>query len=68
MYACVRGAGLFAAVSLGKISLEDVRGRVPVSETFEPDDRNSAVYEPMYREFKQFYGALHRSYARLNAQ
>jgi sugar (pentulose or hexulose) kinase len=41
---------------------------VPVSETFEPDDRNRAVYEPMYREFKQFYGALHRSYARLNAQ
>jgi xylulokinase len=68
MYACVRGAGLFAAVSLGKISLDDVRGRVAVNESFEPDDRNRGVYEPMYREFKQFYGALHRSYARLNTQ
>ena len=68
MYACVRGAGLFAAVSLGKMSLDDVRGRVPVSETFEPHDRNRSVYEPMYREFKHFYGALHSSYARLNAR
>ena len=68
MYACVRGAGLFAAVRLGRISFDDVRGRVPVSETFEPDERNRSIYEPMYREFKQFYGALHRSYARLNAQ
>lgn len=67
MYSCVRGAGLFAALSLGKISLDDVRGRVPVNQTFEPDDHNRTVYEPMYREFKQFYGALHRSYARLNA-
>jgi xylulokinase len=68
IYASVRGAGLFAAMSLGRISLDDVHGSVPVNETFEPDESNHAVYEPMYREFSRFYGALRRSYARLNAQ
>jgi xylulokinase len=66
MYACVRGAGLFAAMSLGKVSLENAGALVPVSQAFEPDDRSRAVYEPMYSEFKRFYGALHGSYARLN--
>ena len=68
MYAALRGAGLFAAISLGKLSHEDVRGLVRVTETFEPDDRSRTVYEPMYTEFKRFYGALHGSYSRLNGR
>jgi xylulokinase len=66
MYASLRGAGLFAAMSLGRISLDDVRGMVPVAATFEPDPVSRAVYDPMYAEFKRLYGALHGSYARLN--
>jgi xylulokinase len=68
MYAALRGAGLFAAISLGKLSLDDVRELIPVSETFVPDERARAVYEPMYAEFKRFYGALHGSYSRLNTR
>ncbi|HET7420300.1 MAG TPA: FGGY-family carbohydrate kinase [Candidatus Dormibacteraeota bacterium] len=68
MYAALRGAGLFAAMSLGKISLEDVRQLVPVTDTFEPDDASRAIYDPMYAEFKRFYDRLHDSYARLNGR
>jgi xylulokinase len=67
MFASLRGAGLFAAISLGKISLDDVKGLVRVTHTFEPDRAARSTFEPMYAEFKKFYGSLHGSYARLNA-
>ena len=66
MYANLRGAALFAGMSLGKLSLDDVRGMVRVTDAFEPDPRARGVYEPMYREFKHLYDRLHGVYARLN--
>jgi xylulokinase len=66
MYTNVRGAALFAAMSLGKISLDDVRSLVPVTATFDPDPVARAAYEPMHAEFTQLYGRLHGVYARLN--
>ena len=48
------------------MALDDVRGLVRVTDTFEPQADARAIYEPMYAEFKQFYGRLHASYARLN--
>ena len=66
MLASLRGAGLFAAISLGRLSLDEVPGLVRVDRTFEPDFRCRRVYEPMYAEFKRFYDRLHGSYARLN--
>lgn len=66
MYGSLRGAGLFAAMSLHRLSLDDVRGAVGVTDAFEPDEDSRQVYEPMYAEFKRFYGALRGSYARLN--
>jgi len=66
MYANLRGAALFAAMSLGKLSIDDVRSMVRVTDTFEPDPQARAVYEPMYREFKHLYDRLHGVYARLN--
>ncbi len=65
-YANLRGAALFAAMSLGKITLDDVRSLVRVTTTFEPDPDARATYEPMYAEFKRLYGQLHGVYARLN--
>jgi sugar (pentulose or hexulose) kinase len=55
-------------MSLGKISLDDVRSLVRVTATFEPDPDARATYEPMYAEFKGLYGRLHGMYARLNAR
>ena len=66
MFACLRGAGLFAAMSLGRLSLDEVPSLVRVSDAFEPSTAAREVYDPMYSEFKRFYGALHGAYARLN--
>jgi len=68
MYASVRGAAMFAAMSLGKLSVDDMASRVPVEAGFEPDPQARLVYEPMYSEFKRLYSALHGTYARLNAR
>jgi xylulokinase len=66
MYANVRGAALFAAISLGRMSLDDAGRLVRVTDAFEPQAEARGVYEPMYAEFKHFYSRLHSSYARLN--
>jgi xylulokinase len=68
MYANVRGAGLFAAMSLGRLSLEDVPNLVRATDTFEPEAATRRLYGSMYAEFKGFYSRLHSSYARLNGR
>ncbi len=68
MYTNLRGAALFAAMSLGKISLDDVPNLVRVTTTFTPETAAGATYEPMYAEFKRLYGRLHGVYARLNGR
>lgn len=62
----LKGAGLFAAISLGKLSLDDVPQLVRVTDVYEPLPEHRDVYEPMYAEFKRFYSAMHGIYARLN--
>lgn len=68
VYSSLRGAALFAAISLGRMTLDDVRGQVRVIHVFEPQPETRAAYEPMYEEFKRLYGRLRGSYARLNRQ
>ncbi len=67
MYANLRGAAFFAAMSLGKLELADVAARVGVTATFEPSGDARKAYEPMYREYRRLYQRLHGMYARLNA-
>ncbi len=67
MYANLRGAAFFAAMSLGRLELADVTSRVGVTATFEPEGDARKVYEPMYREYRRLYQRLHGVYARLNA-
>ena len=67
MYANLRGAAFFAAMSLGKLELADVAARVRVTGTFDPDPTAQAVYAPMYSEYRRLYHRLHGVYARLNA-
>lgn len=62
----LRGAGLFAAVSLGKLSIDQLPGLISVADSFEPSAETRATYERMYSEFKRLYGRLHGTYARLN--
>ena len=66
MHANLRGAALFAAIALGRLSLADVPGLVRVGATYDPDPARQAVYEPVYREYTRLHGRLHGLYARLN--
>jgi xylulokinase len=68
MYASVRGAALFAGMSLGKLTLHDVPALVCVTDTYEPHPAAQATYDPMYAEFKRLYGKLHGVYTRLNRE
>jgi xylulokinase len=62
----LRGAALFAAISLGRLQLEDVSKLVQVTEVFEPNPEAISIYAPVYAQFKRLYGRLHDVYARLN--
>ena len=62
----LRGAAMFAAISLGKLRLDDVGGLVAVERSFEPEPEAVAACRPLYAEFKRLYGSLHGIYARLN--
>lgn len=67
MYANLRGAAFFAAMSLGRMDFADIAARVRVTATFDPDPAARAMYEPMYGEYRRLYHRLHGMYARLNA-
>ena len=67
MYANLRGAAFFAAISLGRLDLAEVATRVRVTGTFDPEPSARAVYEPMYNEYRRLYHRLHGMYAKLNA-
>jgi xylulokinase len=67
MYANLRGAAFFAAISLGRMDFAGIPARVRVTRTFDPDPATRAVYEPMYGEYRRLYHRLHGMYAKLNA-
>ncbi len=66
LLANVRGAALFAGISLGKISSSDVAKDVKIGKTFVPTDENLKVYDELYGEFKKVYKAQKNMYKRLN--
>jgi xylulokinase len=66
MYANLRGAALFASMSLGNIDLAGAAARVRVDASFGPDPVAVAVYKPMYEEYRRLYHRLHGVYERLN--
>src|SRR5580704_680705 len=66
MYANLRGAALFASMSLGTIDLAGAAATVRVEGVFDPTPQARAVYQPMYAEYRRLYHRLHGVYARLN--
>jgi xylulokinase len=59
MYANLRGAALFASMSLENIDLAGASARVLVDATFDPDPQARKVYAPMYSEYRRLYHRLH---------
>jgi xylulokinase len=66
MHANLRGAALFAALGLGAISRDEIRGLVPVDRVFAPDAAAREAYDRLYAEFPGLYKAQRKMFARLN--
>lgn len=66
LHANLRGAAVFAGLSLGAIRPEDVRSLVEVDRVFTPDPANRATYQRLYDEFPGLYTSQKGMFARLN--
>jgi len=62
----LRGAAIFAGLSLGALGYDEVREVVPVEATFRPDAHARPIYERLYGEFPKLYRAQKKMFARLN--
>lgn len=63
----LRGGGLAAALALGEVRREQVRGLVPVDGVFTPDPAVRATYDRMFAEFPRLHRVQRRMFHRLNA-
>lgn len=61
-----RGAAFQAAVALGHLKVEEIPALVPIARTYEPDPKNRALYDELFREFVNLYKANKAIFARLN--
>jgi xylulokinase len=61
-----RGAALIGALALGRISLDDIGRRVPVTQIYRPQPEHRAIYDELYREFRAVYKQNRAMYRRLN--
>jgi xylulokinase len=68
IHAGVRGAALLASVALGLISVDQITDCVEITNTYEPNPENRAIYDELYREFQTIYENNKQMYARLNAR
>jgi len=60
-----RGAGLIGAMGVGAITASDVPALVRVSDVFEPDPANRAVYDDAFTTFTDLHRRLAPVYRRL---
>ena len=65
-HAQLRGAALWARISLGELRLEDVPDLVPAAETFVPSAHTRMTYGDAYAEYTKLHGTLKGLYGRLN--
>ena len=62
----LRGVGIAAGLTLGDVSLPQVRSLVPVAAEHRPDPSTRATYDRMFAEFPKLYRSQRRMFARLN--
>lgn len=61
-----RGAALLAGVALEQITVDDISRSVTVTESVDPNPTSRAVYDGLYREFRNLYKQTKGIYRRLN--
>ncbi|MEI6622911.1 MAG: FGGY-family carbohydrate kinase [Actinomycetes bacterium] len=64
--AAVRGAAMFAAMTLGRIQARDIPGRIPLDRTFRPTPDLAALYDLRHREFVKVHKSQRDLYHHLN--
>jgi xylulokinase len=66
LHAGIRGAAVFAGITLGAVKPAEVRDLVTVDATFTSDPAHRTVYDRLYDEFPKLYKAQKGMFARLN--
>ena len=66
LYCGLRGAALSAAMALGEVRQDELRGLVTVKETYRPNPANRATYDRLYAEFPGLYSSQKKFFRRLN--
>lgn len=66
LYCGLRGAAFSAAIALGEVRQDELRGLVPVNRTYRPDPANRATYDRLYAEFPGLYSSQKKFFRRLN--
>ncbi|MEI8082362.1 MAG: FGGY-family carbohydrate kinase [Actinomycetes bacterium] len=64
--AAVRGAAMFAAMTLGRIEARDIPARIPLERTFRPRSDHSALHDRRHREFVKVHKSQRNLYHHLN--
>ncbi len=67
LHAGLKGAGLFAALSLGAVQASEMRRLVEVDACFVPDPARRSEYERLYEQFPKLYKAQRSIWRSLNA-
>lgn len=62
----LRGAALAGGLALGDVGRDELRGLVPLAETYRPDPANRSVYDRLFAEFPRLYRTQRRMFHRLN--
>lgn len=62
----VRGAAFLASAALGYITISDIPGCVEIARVYEPDPKNSKIYEELFQGFLNIYRKNRKIYKRLN--
>ncbi len=63
----VRGAGLLGALALGRITLPEIAGSVPVEKIYPPDPDHLDLYNERFRLFIEIYRRNKKIYRSLNS-
>ncbi len=66
LHANLRGAAIFAGLSLGHLRPSDVASLVPAERTFTPDPAMRRIYDRLFAEFPKLYSSQRKLFARLN--
>ena len=62
-----RGAGFLASVALGYLTFDEIPERIHIANTYTPNPANRAIYDQLFKEFRNLYKHNRKIHARLNS-